>query len=490
MISIFLFLGGFAFGPSVWAFPAAPTVSDVSSTIVTLGGKDYFDVEATLNGTGPAIPPVPYNVPAKFLYPVDPADCNGTGIVDLLNNSAMILLASLANPPVPPLAAARERMTDEFFGSKGYSYVSVQWERTRGTLNVIGLFNTLFGTNYVIPTDADQFAIILDAATALRTPPLGLPGSPCAVSTVAAYGMSQSTVPLNLLKQPALSGPMFSAAFAALYDGMIWDSITAGFLPFPISKTGVKTIAVSAETDVQLFRNDLLVRGENLEYRSYEVAGVTHVSQDEHNLDEIVPTLFPFVPDPPVRPDLATHSPVFRAMMEHLRLWMTDGTPPPPSVSLDGSNYPILPLPCVGLPIPGIADIPRDSDGNALGGIRLPHLLTKVDEECVGDDCKTRGSPLGTYNGIETQYGCSAGGFPQVAIVMGTFIRDDEILDRYTNHGKYVSGVSKAADFAFEQGWILEEDVDAYTQDAAHCVVGHVDTEDITLDDLKDCHNL
>jgi hypothetical protein len=71
---------------------------------------------------------------------------------------------------------------------------------------------------------------------------------------------------------------------------------------------------------------------------------------------------------------------------------------------------------------------------------------------------------------------------------MGTFIRDDDILDRYKNRGKYVSGVSKAAEFAFEQGWILEEDVDAYTETAAHCVVGHVDTEDVTLDDLKDCH--
>ncbi len=488
IISIFLLLSVVAFGPRLWAFPAAPSVVVTSFEVNNIGGTDYFDVEATMVGTLFAHP-VPYNVPVKFLYPVDPGVCNGTGIVDLLNNSAMILLSTEGlNPPQAPLPAARARLTDEFLGREHYTYIEAQWERTRGGLNVINLFNQLFQTNYVIPTDGHQFAIILDAATALKSPPAGLPGSPCAASTIVGYGMSASTVPLNLLKQPALVGPAFAAAFADLYDGLLWDSITFGFLPFPVSKTGVPTIEVSAETDVQLFRNDFL-RGDNATYRHYEIAGVTHVSIDEHNLDDILPGL-PFVPDPVVRQNPQTHSPVFRAMMEHLRIWVTVGTPPPPGVNLDGSNYAFLPLMCQGLPIPGIADIPRDSDGNALGGIRLPHMRTQVDPACVGDSCQTRGSPLGVYDGINTQHPCKAGGFEQVVIVMGTYTPDEAILDRYTNKGKFVSGISNAADFAFEQGWILEEDIENYTSTAAHCVVGHVDTEDITLDDLKDCHEI
>jgi hypothetical protein len=474
-----LLLGGF--GTAAWAFPAPPTVSDVTSTVVTVGGRDYHDVQATLNGAGPD----PYHVPATFFYPVDPAECNGTGVVDLLNNSAMILLASTGHKQ-RPLPAARARLTDGFLASKGYVYASVQWEKTRSpNTDVIGLFNQLFGTNYAIPTNADQFFIIFDAALALRSPLAGLPGSPCAVGTVVAYGMSASTVPLDMLKQPALVGAPAAAAFAALYDGMIWDSITAGFLPFPIAKTGVPTIAVSSETDVQLFRNDVLVRGENPQYRSYEVAGVTHVSRDEHNLDDIVPNLT-VPPSGTIRQDLASHSPVHRAMLEHLRLWVTVGTPPPPSVWLDGSGYSLTPLPCVGLPIPGIANLPRDSHGNALGGIRLPFLATAV---CAGGKCKEIGSPLGHYNGIETQFGCSAGGFPQVAIVTGTFLRDDTLIDGYENHGEYVSGVSQAAQYAFEQGWILEEDIEGFTSLAGECVVGHASASDITLDDLKACHN-
>jgi hypothetical protein len=161
-------------------------------------------------------------------------------------------------------------------------------------------------------------------------------------------------------------------------------------------------------------------------------------------------------------------------MMEQLRRWMTDGTPPPPSVFLDGSNYPTTPLACVGLPIAGIASIPRDEAGNALGGVRLPFIA----------------APVGRYNGIELQYGCIAGGFPQVAIVTGTFLRDDAILGRYRNHGRYVSAVVRAARHAFENGWLLEDDMQAFIRSAARCAVGRASPGTITLDDLEACHDL
>jgi hypothetical protein len=488
MVSLFLVLCALVFGPRAAAYPNAPTLSNITSTQITIGGKAYYQIVATMNGTG-IEGPTPYNVPVELLYPANPRNCNGTGIVDLLENSAMVLL-NQESVAVPPLAAARARLTDKFLGEKGYSYVSVQWEKTRGESNVIEIFNELFGTNYVIPTVNDQFAIILDAASLLKAPPAGLPGPPCAVLKAAAYGFSPSTVPINALKQPGLVEPIFAAGFAALFDGVILDSIASGPLfPDTISKTGVKTIAVSSETDVQLFRNDVFMRGENPDYRSYEIAGTSHVTTDQHDLDDIVP-LLPFPPSPPVQHNLAKDSAVHRAMMEHLRRWMAGGNPPPPSVSLDGSNYSLIPLPCGNLPIPGIANIPRDSDSNALGGIRLPHLATKVDRECVGNKCKTIGSPLGAYSGVETQYGCSPGGFPQVALVAGTYVRNDDIIDRYRNHGQYVSGVAKAAEYALEQGWILKEDLDAYIDSASACRVGSLPTEDLTQDDLKACHGL
>jgi hypothetical protein len=113
-----------------------------------------------MNGTGIA-GSLSYNVPVEFLYPVNPIDCNGTGIVDLLNNSAMILLDHVGVTQAP-LPSARRRLTEEFLGRMGYSYVSVQWEKTRDAIEV---FNRRFGTNYFIPATPDQFAIILDAAT-------------------------------------------------------------------------------------------------------------------------------------------------------------------------------------------------------------------------------------------------------------------------------------------------------------------------------------
>jgi len=70
-----------------------------------------------------------------------------------------------------------------------------------------------------------------------------------------------------------------------------------------------------------------------------------------------------------------------------------------------------------------------------------------------------------------------------------TFLRDDTLIDGYENHGDYVSGVSQAAQYAFEQGWILEEDIEGFTSLAGECVVGRAAASDITLDDLKACHN-
>lgn len=448
-------------------FPAAAVVTEVSWERVKIGGKRYYEVEATLRGEGAG---GPYRVPVTLLYPVERRACNGVGIVDLLNNSAMLLMAA-EGVTQAPLAAGRARLTDEFLGREGYFYASVQWERSRGAADVIGLFNQLFGTRYVIPSNADSFAIILDAAMLVKAPPPGLPGEPCAVGKAAIYGMSASTTPINLLKQPALSSPELASAFAARYDGVILDSITSGFSPFPVAKTGVKTIAVSAETDVQLFRNDVNVRGEGPEYRAYEVAGGTHVSWDQHDLVELAGRL----PTPPalvVRQNLATHSPFLRAVMEHLRRWMTVGTPPPPSVSFDGAGYGLLPLSCTGLPIPGMADLPRDGAGNVLGGVRLPFMSV----------------PLGRYDGVELQYGCSAGGFPQMALVTGTFLRDDAMLARFRNHGAYVARVAAAAQLAYERGWLLREDGDAYLRTAARCAVGRAPAASLTLEELAECH--
>src|SRR5262245_33774262 len=151
VLSLFVLLVGCVFVQTAMAFPAAPTLTDVSAKKIRIGGRQYHDVTATLTGTG-VTGRDPYNVPVQFLYPVNPRDCNGTAIVDLLNNSAMIFLAA-EGIAQPPLASARARLTDSFLGKGGYFYVSVQWERTRAptNVNVIALFNQLFGTRHAIP---------------------------------------------------------------------------------------------------------------------------------------------------------------------------------------------------------------------------------------------------------------------------------------------------------------------------------------------------
>src|SRR5689334_24044698 len=77
---------GASLAPGV-AHGAVSAVTATSSKPTTIGGKAYLEVTAMMDGDTPA--GTEYSVPITLLYPEDPAQCNGTGIVDVLNDSAL-----------------------------------------------------------------------------------------------------------------------------------------------------------------------------------------------------------------------------------------------------------------------------------------------------------------------------------------------------------------------------------------------------------------
>ena len=81
------------------------------------------------------------------------------------------------------------------------------------------------------------------------------------------------------------------------------------------------------------------------------------------------------------------HVPVFRAALSNLARWASDGEPAPPSVHLAGGIDPET-----GGLVPEV-----DDDGNALGGLRLPHMAHEVDG-------RSTDAPLGTYTGLNPDY--------------------------------------------------------------------------------------
>ena len=136
-------------------------------------------------------------------------------------------------------------------------------------------------------------------------------------------------------------------------------------------------IAVSTETDAQWGAD--AERGDNPDYRTIEIAGVSHI--------------------PAARVDFRDHGhpmqnpvdyrPPFRAALVNLEEWI-NGKEPPPSVAIELADKQLDLGGCCGM----IREAVRDADGNALGGLRLPHMTT------VLADGRKAGAPLGQYTGF------------------------------------------------------------------------------------------
>src|SRR5262249_27614188 len=125
----------------------------------------------------------------------------------------------------------------------------------------------------------------------------------------------------------------------------------------------------------------------------------------------------------------------------------------------------------------------RDASGNATGGVRLPYLETVADNKIIG-------APAATYNGVEASIPPAP---PFVYRNIGVQLAGswipfgaDDLNERYPNHGKYVSAVANAAEYALQKGWILEEDKDAYVERASQCPIGKK-KNNLTTDQIKAC---
>ena len=103
----------------------------------------------------------------------------------------------------------------------------------------------------------------------------------------------------------------------------------------------------------------------------------------------------------------------------------------------------------------------RDADGNALGGVRLPHTTATYQGREVG-------APLGSYNGFEFNADdpFTLGG--------GHFTPFDatRLAALYPTHGTYVRRVTMAAHRLVQRREILPEDARAYIKEASQSSIG------------------
>jgi Alpha/beta hydrolase domain len=468
----------------------------VQASSVQAVGSGYLQVDGVMSGNvirddGSQ---AQYRVPITLVYPENAGRCNGEALVDVINSVFYETFASAGtehDPFFPSLLpAARLLLGDDFLQSRGYVYANAQWnklvierQRQAGTLPYPAL---------AIERGTDGYLILRDLSDFLRRPGslfVGPVSPPCTAQNVIAFGGSQTAMLLRQFYFTGLNtalasgssyddGKVFEGALQlvpggrcrGLTDTRPWFSYSFAHCDGATPEAQGKVITINAETDVQIVggwkaRPD----GAAAHYRLYEAAGVSHI------VTSFLPLkLVGLREEDAPEQDYAEMAPVIRAMVEYLRDWIEGRREPPPSVFLKGA------VARLATPLFSSASWGSDTqlafvtklgeDGNALGGVRLPHVRTSLPSRVQV------GGPLGLYRGTEcgtdltdSTYLLSCGLSGDVNIYNmagGTFTPYPEVDVRlcstfYPTRQSYTNAITDAANHAVAERWILAEEVNS-----------------------------
>jgi hypothetical protein len=423
----------FGAGLPATARATVTSVSVVSSTdLGEFDHRDYREVQIRMVGTAPG---GAYDVPVTLAFPERSKDYSGVAVVDVINTSFVTAAVVPAPATRTPFPLARNNIGDEYLFGSGHVYVGVQWNKQ--TVDVLGIG--------AIAAAGDAFTILRDAAALARDPvPVPSRTRPQAASRVVAYGFSQTGALLRGFyhsHQNTAGGQLaFDGALYGGADGRCTEPPLAAYICSGTVSDRGKVIAFATETDAQ--GGGFLERGETSDYRFFDIAGTAHNPT----------TAFSFFETPNQNP--IPFAPAVRAALRNLIAWM-DGTEPPASVYIELES-----AVSVAFNIPFRYAV-NDADGNAIGGVRLPHM-TAMDE---GGEV---GAPLGVYEGVDFAF------TNRLLWLGGHFTPFDSVklASLYPNHGTYVKRVAKAAHRLVERRELLKEDAKAFIEDASHSTIG------------------
>jgi len=440
---------------------AGPTSVQVSGPdLVTIDFSEPFDevsgytyVEATMHGTVERDDGSEgnYAVPMILIYPNDGG--NGVGVVDW-PASGYYGLTGYTDPDESMTIDMARLTTDGYLFENGYTYASVQWSKA-----VTELFADIEpgdDANHLvrgtIEDGRDAFHILRDAAGFLRDPgAFDGADAPSPVNTVLSFGFSHTAgLQLEFLRQgenldngvPVYDGHLrsFMGAYCEVPNNDPPGFSTAEPC-FDLPSGQEPMITLVPQTDLKVLFAAYSRNPDDPNWRQYELAGVSHLP---------TPILELPVSDPEVQQNPIDPRPVFRAVFRNLTLWVTEGIAAPPSKFIEGE--------ITGDLVFDQFHPSLDDDGNVLGGLRLPHMEQDVNG-------KVAGAPLGIYSGL------NMAGFPDdvFLVLSGTFtpFSDERLAELYPNRGAYVNRVTRAAGHLRQQGYILQEDKNAYVREAA-----------------------
>jgi hypothetical protein len=452
----------------------ATAEATISSVTVTAqrpyeGANNYTYAELTVNGTVARADGTVgvYSVPATIIYPSSsrntdcdnddgrsfPGGCGRLGIVDWINGA---YYQRYPNNTEDGLLQFTLLATGSYIFDHGYTYLTINWNL--GVLRLFGTAPPADGQyhnhlNYGSMERAeDEFEVMRDAARLLKS---SYHGGPAAVNKVIGQSYSQSAgLQIALLAYNQDPTHLYDAHLIAMSGFRCWNAndvapsyggYTACTAPLPTSGH-TPVITLVSESDMSAFDGFHLRNNTNPNWRQYEMAGIAHLGKGVLDFTKV-----PFLPFTDPAQSISDAKPIFRAALRNLTLWVCRGITPPAATYLDGGPDPANPLNFVPVP---------DADGNWLGGMRLPHVSSTVNN-------KPAGAPLGVYVGL------NLAGFPPNPLNVfmwlgGTFTRfsDADLLSRYPTRKGYVELVSRAATANVVQRYINIADANALIQRA------------------------
>jgi hypothetical protein len=411
----------------------------VSTPHGSFDGVPYTRHEAMFEGV--ASGQRPYRVPCQIIAPADPADGSGLLLFDWLVPSTIPTAIGQEQ------ADARYTLTDDFLFGLGTSYATVRGDREGiGRQSPIsdptrpwsdGLLDT---STEFITSAGDEFDIVVDYVTALKSDPvaLALLGD---VDRTAAFAYSASGYRLRGLLRLKMGKGLFDFSLVGGtgngYSHPAGNKIgSSNSERAPLDGAGLE-IDFQSETDVVAL-GAAATRHEEPNYRAYQFAGASHirsVDAAEFGLAD------------PESANTADWTPFFRALFVAGNAWV-DGVAPPPSVWLGARNE---------------AAIARDASGNALvryvGGQPVNTTAYRLPEVAVGENRYIPYDPSYADGSFLGQFRAIAGGHV-------------DLTGGFTSHVEYVAQVESHGRGLQSAGYLLEADADAIIERALLSDIG------------------
>tara|TARA_R110000823_G_scaffold47903_7_gene121805 strand:- start:8965 stop:10488 length:1524 start_codon:yes stop_codon:yes gene_type:complete len=392
-----------------------------------------------------------YKTRIVVMRPSDPADFNGSVVVEWLNVSAGFDSA-------PDWGMLHTELIRQ-----GYAWVGVSAQKEGvDALNdgsAAALIPGADAMRYTAggllhPGDAYSYDIYSQIAQTLRNPPANTrPLGDLQVERLIAAGESQSAdrmmtyvnafAPLHALFDGYFVHSRLSGS-AALQGGLFEEDVVG--TPDVVrvrDDLGVPVMMLQTETDLFVLGSWPSNQPDNDQFRLWEVAGTAHAdlytfldNRFDVGTDPSVAAVvenanpIPGIIECPVAVNAGPQHWVAKAAIAALNRWIVDGTPPPMAERLAVSGEP----PAFEL----------DALGNVLGGVRTPYVEAPI-AVLSGE-----GQPQDPFNPEDRNF-CFLSGTTQLFDAA-------TLASLYASNADYISAVAASADDAVSKGFLLEED--------------------------------